>query len=202
MPQDLSAVRWPLHTERLSIRPGTVDDLEATWQIRHLPEVGRWLTSASSNRDQYAEKFIDPERLSRTLVIELGGVVIGDLYLLVQDAWSQSEVADRARGVEAELGWVLAPSYTGHGYATEAVAELIRVCFEELGLRRVLANCFAENGASWRLMERLGMRRETYTVRESLHRSGEWLDGMTYALLADEWRAAREPAAAADKPDA
>jgi hypothetical protein len=32
------------------------------------------------------------------------------------------------------------------------------------------------------------MRRETYTVRESLHRSGEWLDGMEYALLADEWR--------------
>ena len=30
------------------------------------------------------------------------------------------------------------------------------------------------------------MRRETYNVRESLHRSGEWLDGMVYALLADE----------------
>ena len=50
------------------------------------------------------------------------------------------------------------------------------------------ANCFAANDASWRLMERVGMRRELYTVRESLHRSGEWLDGMGYALLADEWR--------------
>ena len=36
-------------------------------------------------------------------------------------------------------------------------------------------------------MERLGMRREIHTVRESLHRSGEWLDGLGYALLADEW---------------
>lgn len=37
-------------------------------------------------------------------------------------------------------------------------------------------------------MERVGMRRELYTFRESLHRCGEWLDGMGYALLADEWR--------------
>ena len=40
------------------------------------------------------------------------------------------------------------------------------------------------------------MRRETYNVRESLHRSGEWLDGMVYALLADEHRST----AAADDP--
>lgn len=191
MPQDLSAVPWPVATERLTIRPGTLADIEVTWQFRRLPEVGQWLTSASGDRADYAEKFADPERLSRTLVIELDGVVIGDLYLVVQDAWSQSEVTDRARGVQAELGWVLAPSYAGHGYATEAVGELLRICFEELGLRRVIAQCFADNDASWRLMERLGMRREEYAVRDSLHRSGEWLDGMSYALLADEWHAAR-----------
>ncbi len=51
------------------------------------------------------------------------------------------------------------------------------------------ANCFAATDASWRLMERVGMRREAYMVRESLHRSGEWLDGVGYALLADEWHA-------------
>ena len=46
-------------------------------------------------------------------------------------------------------------------------------------------------GHSWRLMERVGMRRETHFVRGSLHRSGEWLDRLAYALLADEWRNAR-----------
>ncbi len=65
---------------------------------------------------------------------------------------------------------------------------LIRLCFEDLALRRVTANCFADNVASWRLMERVGMRREVHTVRDSLHRSGQWLDGLGYALLADEWR--------------
>lgn len=32
------------------------------------------------------------------------------------------------------------------------------------------AECFAANEASWRLMERLGMRRETHAVKDSLHR--------------------------------
>jgi RimJ/RimL family protein N-acetyltransferase len=44
-------------------------------------------------------------------------------------------------------------------------------------------------------MERIGMRRELYTVRDWLHRSGEWLDGMGYALLADEWRRTPRPTA-------
>jgi RimJ/RimL family protein N-acetyltransferase len=120
--------------------------------------------------------------------------VIGDLMLAIEDAWAQAEVAERARGVQAELGWTFSPSYGGRGYATEAVAELLRICFEDLGLRRVYGQCFADNVPSWRLMERLGMRRESHNVRDSLHRSGEWLDGLAYALLADEWRARQQSA--------
>lgn len=146
------------------------------------------MTSRSSNRDEYVKKFGDPDRLGKTLIIELGGVVIGDLMLAIGDGWAQAEVAEQAEGVQAELGWCLSPRHEGNGYATEAVAELIRICFEDLGLRRVTANCFADNEASWRLMERVHMRREVHAVRESLHRSGEWLDGLGYALLADEWR--------------
>jgi RimJ/RimL family protein N-acetyltransferase len=72
------------------------------------------------------------------------------------------------------------------------VGEVLRVCFDQLGLRRVVAGCFAGNVASWRLMERVGMRREQHSVRDALHRSGEWMDGYGYALLAEEWRATSE----------
>lgn len=75
-----------------------------------------------------------------------------------------------------------------YGYRCLATRALLRVCFAELGLRRVTAGCFADNIASWRLMERLGMRREAHTIRDSLHRSGRWLDGLRYALLAEEWK--------------
>jgi RimJ/RimL family protein N-acetyltransferase len=53
----------------------------------------------------------------------------------------------------------------------------------------VVANCFLANDTSARLMERVGMRREGHAVAESLHRSGQWLDTLTYAVLADEWPA-------------
>jgi RimJ/RimL family protein N-acetyltransferase len=67
---------------------------------------------------------------------------------------------------------------------------VLRLCFDVLRLRRVTADCFADNTASRRLMERVGMRREAYTVRDSLHRSGAWLDGTAYALLQEEWEQA------------
>jgi RimJ/RimL family protein N-acetyltransferase len=54
-------------------------------------------------------------------------------------------------------------------------------------VRRVTANSFLDNEASWRLMERVGMRREVHAIRESLHRSGRWLDTVGYAILDEEW---------------
>lgn len=188
MPSPLDALTWPRTTERLTIRPAAVADIEPTWEYRRRPEVLEWIGWGSTDRDYYSERFARQPHLDRTLVVLLDDRVIGDLMLSVGDAWAQAEIAELASSVQAELGWVLDPAYAGRGYATEAVTELIRTCFEDLRLRRVTATCFTANVASWRLMERLGMRREVHTVRDSLHRSGEWLDGYGYALLAEEWR--------------
>jgi hypothetical protein len=70
-------------------------------------------------------------------------------------------------------------------WAQAEVVEQAREVQAELGW------ALADNEASWRLMERVGMRREQHAVAESLHRSGAWLDGLGYALLADEWRGLR-----------
>lgn len=185
----LTAVDWPIRTTRLQLRPAEPRDAEATWAFRQLPEFSQWIVRAPTTSARYAAQFIQPESLRKTLVIELDGTVVGDLMVSVQDAWAQAEVTERAHGVQADLGCGLDPGYSGRGYATEAVREVLRICFEELGLRRVTADCFADNVASRRLMERVGMRREAYTVRDYLHRSGAWLDGMAYALLQEEWRA-------------
>ena len=183
----LDEIPWPVSTARLSIRRAHEPDLDAIWRFRRLESVNQWLSSAPRTIEQHRAKFLEPGKLDKLLVLELDHQVVGELVLNVEDAWAQSEVADEAAGVQAELGWCLDPAYEGHGYATEAVNALIQICFERLGLRRVTAQCFADNVASWRLMERVGMRREVHTVRESLHRSGRWLDGLGYALLADEW---------------
>jgi len=142
-------------------------------------------------KEAYAEQFLKPDRVATTLVVEKDGAVIGDLMLEVQDGWAQSEVAEHGKRSQAELGWTMDPAHGGQGYATEAVAELLRISFEDLGLRRVFGLCFSDNEPSWRLMERVGMRREQHNRRDSLHRTLGWLDGYGYALLAEEWRDSR-----------
>ncbi|VXC44351.1 GCN5 family acetyltransferase (fragment) [Aeromicrobium sp. 9AM] len=123
------------------------------------------------------------------VIVEHEGRLIGDLMVKVQDAYAQREVAEGAKGTEAEIGWVVDPAHHGQGFATEAIEALFRICFDGLGLRRVIAICFTANEPSWRLMERLGMRREAHHVKDSLHREHGWQDGYVYALLAEEWRA-------------
>lgn len=185
----LDDLTWPVTTDRLTLRRLAEPDVAATWEYRKLTEVNRWLPYAPADLGDYTALFDDGDRRERTLVVELDGAVVGDLFLMVKDGWAQREVADAAHGCEAELGWALDPAYGGRGLATEAVEALLRMCFEQLGLRRVTAGCFADNVPSWRLMERVGMRRELHAVRESLHRDLGWVDGFGYGLLAEEWRA-------------
>ncbi len=191
MDDSLNKIAWPVATERLSLRRLESNDLEATWRYRQLPEVTRWITSAPGSLDEYRKYFLEEGRIARDVAVEVeavgGKVLIGTVMLKVQDGWGQSEIAEKARQAEAEIGWSFDPAYGGKGYATEAVRTVLELSFGALGLRRVTAECFAANEPSWRLMERLGMRRESYARQSGLHRSGEWMDGMTYALLAEEW---------------
>ena len=172
-------------TARLTLRRARVDDADAVLSYRCLPAVADWIGAPP---EDFPARFAAPERLDVLLVVERGGAIIGDLMVKVEDPWAPPRMMSQAHGVQAELGWALRPEETGKGFATEAVEAALRICFDELGLRRVTASCFAANTASYRLMERVGMRREACTMKDSLHNSGEWMDGYSYALLADEWR--------------
>ena len=183
---DWGRLTWPRSTERLTLRPATAEDADTMFGYRSLEPVARWMTMLPTDLGAWRTDF--HKRYPYALMIVLDGEVIGDLFLKTENAWAQAEVRDHARDVMAEIGWCLAPAHEGHGYATEAVRELLAIAFDDLGLRRVVANSFEANEPSWRLMERVGMRREALTLGESLHRDGEWLDSVAYGLLAEEWR--------------
>lgn len=186
MTRSLSELSWPRSTARLELRPATPEDLADIYAYRSLPEVGHWLTRLPTDQDAFTRHMV--EHLDQVLVFEHEGRIVGDLMLRVHDAWSQAEVVEQAKGGQAEIGWALTPQAQGRGLATEAVRELITITFE-LGVRRIEANCFADNEGSWRLMERVGLRREGHHLRDTLHRDGTWHDSVVYGLLADEWAA-------------
>ena len=188
----LDDLTWPVRTDRLSLRRPVAGDAEATYAYRRLPEVAEWLTFLPSDLASFTERFESADWQATTVVVECDGAVVGELSIRSQDGWSQKEVAEQAAGVEAEIGWVIAPEHQGRGYATEAARAALAICFEGLGVRRVTAGCFVANEPSWRIMETIGMRREYHSIRDGLHRTRGWLDGYEYALLADEWRSPQD----------
>ena len=175
-------------TTRLSIRQFENADAHKVWHYRRLPDVNAWMTGLDADLDELRARLGNSDRAASTLVVEHKGELVGDLYFGQGDAWAQTEIAEQAKGRVAEIGWAFDPAYQGLGLASEAAEWLVALCFDTLALHRVTAVCFADNEPSWRLMERIGMRRETHAVEESLHRNGQWLDSYTYAMLAREWK--------------
>ena len=185
-------VSWPLRTERLVVRPCRVEDAEAAYALRRHPDVAPWVHSLPTDLGSWRERFRDPEVQARALTLEHDGQVAGELMVAVRDGPAQHEVAAAAHRSEAEVGWLVDPALRGRGLATEAGRALLDLCFGPLGVRRVVASTFEVNTASWRVMEKLGMRLEARTVRDALHRDHGWLDSRVHALLAEEWTALRE----------
>lgn len=56
-----------------------------------------------------------------------------------------------------EIAWRLYPDWWGRGYATEAAVAALAFGFQNLKLNQIVANAAADNVASRRLMERIGM---------------------------------------------
>ncbi len=111
------------------------------------------------------------------MVVRETDTLIGDVSLhLVSDEHRQGEV-----------GYIIHPDHAGRGYATEAVRQLLRIAFDDLGLHRVVGRLEARNLASARVLEKLGMRREALLVENEWVKD-EWQSELVYAILDREWR--------------
>lgn len=75
--------------------------------------------------------------------------VIGNIYL------GKREFNNR------ELGYVLNENYQNKGYGTQASKAIVEYAFEQ-GVHRVYAECAPQNIASWKVMEKIGLKREAY----------------------------------------
>jgi RimJ/RimL family protein N-acetyltransferase len=181
---------FTLRTERLELRPVRDEDIDRILEYRNLPEVTRWLirteVDPASFRAAWRRAAEDPD--DHSAAVTLDSVVIGTVSLEVVDGMGQPGMPSRT---EAGLGYIFDPAHRGNGYATEAVMGMVAHAFEHLAVRRITAGCFADNLASVRILEKVGMRREQHGVGDSWHAELGWVDGYTYALLAETWRPQR-----------
>ena len=78
------------------------------------------------------------------------------------------------------------------GYATEACKALIKHIFTVLNGRRLYVGCNEDNTASWRLLERLGLRREAHCIEDVSFKTDAdgspiFVNSYFYAQLKREW---------------
>lgn len=179
---------YPIETARLLLRPYREADVDVLHDIQSRPEVVRYLYWEPRTREQVEKVIressdqIDGEGGALTLAIQPRGsdTMVGDVVLMYH-----SEVHR-----QGEIGYVLHPDHQGHGYATEAAREMLRLGYEQLGLHRVIGRLEARNSASAAVLERLGMRFEAH-LHENEWVKGEWQSELVYAMLATEWASLR-----------
>ncbi len=174
-----------LETKHLILRPFRRDDLPHMQRYAVRPEFYRYLFIPKQTPETVAV-FLEsklsrqasgrPEKCEFAVEFKDVGHIVGTI---------------RLGGVDAEhgsgaLGFALDTEYQGCGLMTEAVHKLMDYGFNNLGLHRIWATADIENSASWRLMERVGMRREG-ELRHNKNVRGNWRDSYLYAVLEPEY---------------
>lgn len=195
MTEDLAEPVWPQHTGRLTLRPLTEADAEAVHAFRSLPEVVAYLSHGVLTLEQVRMRIrarmarghpgVERPLIPLAVVERASGRVVGDAMISLRPAGCIAPEGTRER--EGTLGYIVHPSVQGRGLGTELVGRLLEIAFDQLGLRRVTAEVFADNVPSARVLRRLGLREERHAVAAVLGHEGRWLDDLTFAMLREEW---------------
>lgn len=171
-----------LNLERVIIRKFEQNDWKDLYEYLSDEEVVKY-----EPYNVYSQNEAKEEAISRSndesfyaVCLRNSGKLIGNLYLSKGDfnTW--------------ELGYVFNRKYQGQGYATESAKALLDYAFTHLGARRITAMCSSSNCNSWRLLERLNMRREGLLLQNvyfktDTHGKPIWFDSYEYAMLKEEW---------------
>ena len=143
-----------LHTDRLHLEPVTRRHVRPMHRIWGDPEVIWWghhqtVDQTEALIDRILERRDEgPPGVGWWLLLERSGAAVGDVVL---------QPVPRPTG-EIEIGWHLASSAWGSGYATEAARRLVAHGFETMGLEVIVADIAAGNTRSQAVATRLGMR--------------------------------------------
>jgi RimJ/RimL family protein N-acetyltransferase len=177
-----------LTTPRLRLREFVAEDWRAVIDYQSDPRYLRyytWTVRTEPEVRAFVQQFVDWQQEEPRLRYQLAIVLRSSERLIGNCGIRLAEEGVR----QAELGFEISPAYWGHGYATEAAQAMLHFGFQDLSLHRVWGHCVADNVASWRVMEKLGMRCEG-RLRENRWFKGRWWDSMVCSVLEDEWRQA------------
>jgi ribosomal-protein-alanine N-acetyltransferase len=147
-------------TERLIIRPFTMDDIPAVYEIVSDPEVMRYLPDDVSSLDELKKLFewlLDcyEKNTPENLIKLTEGVVWKETGAMI--GWCGLGPLD-FNPDEIEIFGGLAKEYWNRGISFEAASDMFQYGFEAIGLGGIVAVADPENIGSVKLIEKLGMK--------------------------------------------
>ncbi len=166
-----------IRTKRLLLRPFRESDYDDLFEFRSQledDEFEGYPGITYENGRQHLAYRLGSEEFYAIALTETGKV-IGNIYCGNRDFMAK------------EVGYIVNKRYQQHGYAAEALSAVIVQAFRE-GAHRVYAECDSTNVPSWRLLEKVGLRREAH-FRQNIwfHRDENgapvWKDTLVYAIL-------------------
>jgi RimJ/RimL family protein N-acetyltransferase len=174
-----------METERLIIRRFQKDDWKDLFEYLSQEAVVRY-----EPYDVYDEKSSIEEAVYRSKSDSFFAVCLKENNKLIGNVYFQQQ--EPKDFLTWEIGYVFNPDYYGQGYATEACEKVLKYGFEELGAHRIIGQCNPENTSSWRLLERLSMRREGHFRKPVFFKKSKdgkpiWHDSYEYSILEEEF---------------
>lgn len=174
-----------LETERLILRKFSCNDWKDLYEYLSKESVVKY-----EPYDVYTEESCKQEAVYRSQQDAFWAVCLKENNKLIGNVYFQKQEPEEF--LTWEIGYVFNPIYWGKGYATESCSKILDYAFQQLNAGRIVAMCNPKNTASWKLLERLNMRREGYLQKNVFFKYDEkgkpiWNDTYEYAILTDEF---------------
>ncbi|AWB44656.1 GNAT family N-acetyltransferase [Paenibacillus sp. CAA11] len=170
--------------ERLTLRPFSLEDAPAVQALAGDQYVAATtLYIPHPYEDGIAEEWIRTHTANfhEGRVLELAIVHTEEQYLVGAISIALNKNFDHG-----ELGYWIGQKYKGQGYCTEAARGIVTYAFEEMDLNRIFGRHLANNPASGKVMQKLGMQYEG-RLRQHVKKWGKYEDLLHYGLLKNEY---------------
>jgi len=169
-----------LCTQRLTLAPFRLEDARELFEIRGDAEaMAHWDWPSDENAEQTCA-------VAKSLLadVDAGAAIFWTVRLVIGSRFAGlCDLSELDEPGAADLGFMFARRYWGHGYAREAAAAILQAA-PGLGVRIVRARIHEDNARSARLLASLGFRRcevlSDFTIRPGVTRTCVKFERMVY----------------------
>ncbi|AIL12704.1 hypothetical protein IM40_02885 [Candidatus Paracaedimonas acanthamoebae] len=174
-----------LETPRLYLRSLMLEDVEDVYAYAKDPQVSKYVTWETHKTQTETYEFIQNFAFKKYAEGELEpyGIVLKEENRIIGTVGCSWQ---KKKDNTMSMGYVLAREYWGKGLMTEAAQALLDYAFKSQKPYLIMAWCIAENKASSRVMQKLGMTFEG-CLRGRIFRYGKHWDMDVYSILQKEW---------------